>query len=85
MEDVKTEDLPPDLQKLDNAGRKAKVEAASKQRAEIQTQIGKLNREREAFLAAERKKQAVAGAETLDQVICKAIRDQAAHQNFKFE
>jgi hypothetical protein len=85
MEDVKTEDLPPDLKKLDNAGRKAKVEAASKQRAEIQTQIGKLNREREAFLAAERKKQAVARGETLDQVICKTVRDQAAHQNFKFE
>ena len=38
------------------AGRKAKVAEAAKQREEIQAQIGKLNKEREAYLAAERKK-----------------------------
>ena len=48
-------------------------------------QIGKLNREREAFLAAERKKHANQREETLDQVICKTIRAQAGKQNFKFE
>jgi hypothetical protein len=86
LEEVKTEDLPADLQKLDAAGRKAKVAEAAKQREEIQAKIGRLNREREAFLTAERKKQATQQREeTLDQVICRTIRAQAAQQNFKFE
>jgi hypothetical protein len=85
LEEVKTEDLPPEMQKLNDAGRKAKVAEATRQRAEIQAKIGKLNRERETFLAAERKKRATQREETLDQVICKTIRAQAANQNFKFE
>jgi hypothetical protein len=85
LEDLKADDLPEDMRKLDNAGRKARVAEAAKQRAEIQSQIGKLNKEREAFLAQERKKRAGGKEETLDQVVCKTIRDQAARQNFKFE
>ncbi len=85
LEDLKTEDLPEDLRKLDQAGRKAKVEEARKQRAEIQAKILKLNEQREAFLAAERKKQATQKRETLDQVMCKTVRDQASRNNFKFE
>jgi hypothetical protein len=85
LEDVKTEDLPPELQKLDAAGRKAKVSEAAKERAEIQGQILKLNKEREQYLAAERKKRQGTKQDTLDQAITKAIRDQAARQNFKFE
>jgi hypothetical protein len=85
LEDVKSEDLPEDLRKLDQAGRKAKVDEARKEREEIQKKILKLNQEREAFLAAERKKLSSEKQQTLDQVICKAIRDQAARNNFKFE
>jgi hypothetical protein len=85
LEEVKTADLPPEMQKLDAAGRKAKVAEAAKQREEIQAKIAKLNRERESFLAAERKKRATQREDTLDQVICKTIRAQAAQQNFKFE
>jgi hypothetical protein len=85
LEDVKTEDLPPELRTLDERGRKAKVDEAAKQRAEIQGQILKLNKEREAYLAEERKKRQGTKEDTLDQAITKAIRDQAAHRNFKFE
>jgi von Willebrand factor type A domain len=85
LEDVKSEDLPEDLRKLDQAGRKAKVDEARKEREEIQKKILKLNQEREAFLAAERKKVSSEKQQTLDQVTCKAIRDQAARNNFKFE
>jgi von Willebrand factor type A domain len=85
LEDVKSEDLPEDLRKLDQAGRKAKVDEARKEREEIQKKILKLNQEREAFLAAERKKVSSEKQQTLDQVMCKAIRDQAARCNFKFE
>ncbi len=85
LEDVKTEELPEDMQKLDQAGRKAKVEAARKEREDIQKKILKLNQEREAFLAAERKKNSGGREQTLEQAISKAIRAQAARNNFTFE
>jgi hypothetical protein len=85
LEEVKTEDLPPDLRKLDSAGRKAKVAEAARQRAEIQAKILKLNQEREQYLAVERKKQLGAKDDTLDKAVTKAIRDQARRQHFTFE
>ncbi len=85
LEDLKDEDLPPEMAKLDKAARKARVEQAAKERQTIQTRINDLNQKREQFLAAERKKQAGAKDDTLDQAIVKAIRDQATRQHFKFE
>lgn len=85
IDDLKDEDLPEDLRKLDKAGRRSRVEGLTKQRDEIQKQILDLNREREAFLAAERKKLAEGGEETLDTVILKAVREQASRANIQFD
>jgi von Willebrand factor type A domain len=85
LEEVKDEDLPADLRKLDKAARKAKVDEAARQRATIQAQINTLSKDREQFLLVERKKQLGNKADTLDQVIVKAVRDQATRHNFKFE
>ncbi len=85
LEELKDEDLPDDLKKLDKAARKSKVDAAAKQREAIQAQILKLSKEREQFLVVERKKQLGSKADTLDQAIVTTIRDQATRQNFKFE
>jgi hypothetical protein len=85
LEEVGADDLPADLRQLDYAGRKAKVEAAAKRRAEIQAQIFTLNKERHEYLAAESKKQRGAKENTLDQAITRAIRDQAARHDFKFK
>ena len=81
----RTKTFPTDLRKLDKAARKAKVDEAARQRGTIQAQILKLNKEREQFLAGERKKQLGAKEDTLDQAIIKAIRDQATRHNFTFE
>jgi von Willebrand factor type A domain len=85
LDDLSDDDLPTDLRKLDKTARKVKVDEAARQRSEIQAKILQLNKEREQFLAAERKKQVGAHADTLDNAIGKAIRDQAARHNFKFE
>jgi hypothetical protein len=85
LEELKDEDLPADMVKLDKAARQARVEQAAKDRQAIQTRINELNVKREQFLAAERKKQTGAKDDTLDQAIVKAIRNQATRQNFKFE
>ena len=85
LEDIKDEDLPSDLRKLDKAARKAKVDEAAHQRDAMQKRINMLNSEREQYLAAERKKLAGAKDDTLDQAIVKAIREQAARYHFTFE
>jgi hypothetical protein len=85
LEDLKDDELPADFRKLDRAGRKAKVEEAARDRAEIQGKIMTLNKDREKFLAAERAKQAGAKQDTLDQAVVKAIRDQATRCRITFE
>jgi hypothetical protein len=84
IDTVKDEDLPPDLRKLDKAGRKAKVDEAAKRRGELQARILKLNNEREQYLAGERKRLGTK-ENSLDKAMAQAIRDQARIRNFKFE
>ena len=84
LEEVKDEDLPAELRKLDKAGRKAKVDEAAKQREEIQAQDPQTEQgARSSTWPRERKKQAGAKEDTLDQAIVKAIRDQAARQQLQ--
>jgi hypothetical protein len=85
LEDLKDDDLPEDLRKLSKAERLACVNDKSAQRDSVQKRILALHREREAFLAAERKKRAGASEETLDTAILKAVREQAARANIQFE
>jgi hypothetical protein len=85
VEDLKDEDLPDDLRKLDKAGRQARLNDAGKQREGIQKRILDLNKDREEFLAAERKKQVEEGKETLDTAILRAVRDQAARADIRFD
>jgi len=85
LEELKDEDLPPEMAKLDKAARKTKVEAAAKERQTLQTRINELSRRREQFLAAELKKRAGAKDDTLHRAIGKAVREQATRQHFTFE
>jgi hypothetical protein len=80
---LKTEDLPAEMQKLNADERKVYVETKSKERAEMQTKINALNKDREQYVAARMKE--VAGTNTLDAVVISAVREQSAKRNFKFE
>jgi hypothetical protein len=85
LDDMKDEDLPEDLRKLDKAGRQARVDDASKRRESIQKRILDLNQERESFLAAERKQRVEEGKDSLDTAILQAVREQAAQANIRFD
>jgi hypothetical protein len=85
LEELKDDDLPPDMARLDKTARKAKVEAAAKERKTLQSRINELSRQRDRFQAAELKKRAGAKDETLHQAISKAVREQATRQHFSFE
>jgi hypothetical protein len=78
--------LPPAMRELKPEERTAFIEKAAKERASIQEKIVTLNREREAFVAEEMKKQAAqTGEKTLDQVLVEATREQATARGYKFK
>jgi hypothetical protein len=81
---LEPKDLPESLRNLKADELKARIEQASKQRAAIQSQIATLNKEREAFVAEELRKQAGAGAKTLDQVMAETTRSQASALGYTF-
>src|SRR5262249_42728349 len=85
MDDLKDEDLPKEMRGLSQAQRKARVDEMNRKRDAIQKKIARLNSERETYLAAERKKRAADAKETLDSAIVKAIREQAARLDYRFE
>jgi hypothetical protein len=83
LEAVKTKDLPPDLQKLTPADRRARVEAKAQERARLQARIQELEAERKRYLAQIRR--ADAGVASLDEVMMEALRDQAACRGFALQ
>jgi hypothetical protein len=84
LEDVKKEDLPKEMQDMSTEERKAYVEQKTKERAQIQQKIQKLNKARKKHIAEQMKKQAKDG-KTLGSAAIQAIRKQAEKKNFKFE
>ena len=60
------------------------IESAAKNRAAIQSQIMELNKQREAHIAAELKKQAASGSQTLDEALVETTRAQASALGYKF-
>jgi TolB-like protein len=82
-EELKTEQLPEELQKMDKAEREKYLEQKVAERRKIQEEIGRLQVQRKAYLAAEEKK--AAGASTLDRAMIDSIRRQATTRGYKFE
>lgn len=80
---VKPEDLPKEYQQLDEAALQKLVEEKSTERERIQSEIKKLNEAREQFLADKAVERGE--ADTLDAVIGKAVREQAAKVKIEFK
>lgn len=81
---IPVDELPAEMRDLTPAARTAYVEKAGKRRADIQSQIVALNSQREAHVAAETKKLADQGVQTLDQALIETARSQAAALGYKF-
>jgi hypothetical protein len=82
LDEVKTEDLPNDLQKLPAADRKKEVEHRLAERQQIRDQIVSLNKQRDAYIAAERKKQS-GGQTGFDAAVASALKEQLARRGIK--
>jgi hypothetical protein len=83
LEQVKTDALPAEMQKMNEEERKEFIGKKAKERTELQARIQSLVGEREKFVADQRKQQA--GTNTLDAVVITAVREQAGKRQFKFE
>lgn len=83
LEDVKKDDLPETMREMTPEERKKYVARQMEERKRIQKEIGELNKEREAYVAAEEKK--AGGAPTLGDAVRKAARVQAEKAGFEFK
>lgn len=83
MEELREEDLPQEMKKMNLDQRKQYVDKKQKEREEIQKKIAKLKKDRDKYVAEKRRK--IAGEQTLDEAIVEAVRSQAKKKNYKFE
>ena len=81
LSEVKTEQLPEEMKTMTEQERKEYIAAKKAEREAIQTQIGQLAAEREAYLAKHRQEQ----GETLGNALVHAIRKQAEAKGFSFD
>ncbi|HMJ07374.1 MAG TPA: vWA domain-containing protein [Pyrinomonadaceae bacterium] len=81
LEDVKKEDLPEDLQKMTIPERKKEVDRRIAERQKMRAEILELSKQRDAFIAAERKK---GGKENgFDSAVAVALREQLLRRGIK--
>ena len=64
---------------------KAHIAAMQDKRSKIQKEIQDLSKERDRYVAEERKKLAEDGEDTLDKAMIKAIREQGNAKGYTFE
>ncbi|MCP4440977.1 MAG: VWA domain-containing protein [Aureispira sp.] len=85
LEGIKEEELPEEMQKMDKEERKEYVGKKSKERNAIQKEIQELSTQRNKYIATEHKKMSTGTKNTLDEVMIKAVREQAEAKKFKFD
>lgn len=81
LQDVKAEDLPAPLQKMPEAERRVEVEKRIAERKKIRDEILSLSKQRDAFIAAERKRTGKAGG--FDSAVQTALGEQLAKRGIK--
>lgn len=83
LEEVKEKDLPQEMKGMTKEEQKSYIDEKAKEREDLQTQINDLNKKRQDFIT--KKQQENAETLTLDNVMLKAIREQAEAKEFKVE
>jgi hypothetical protein len=83
LEEVKREELPEALRKLDTAGLRAHVDSQRQKRESLQKEIEVLGRERDAFVRQELQKMAAGGQSVFEQVVRQCVLQQAEAKGFR--
>jgi Mg-chelatase subunit ChlD len=82
LEEVKTEDLPDELQKLTPAERQKEVERRMSERKKMREEIVTLSKQRDEFITVERKKSS-GGQSGFDSAVASALKEQMARKGIK--
>jgi Mg-chelatase subunit ChlD len=82
LDDVKTEDLPDDLQKLSPAERQKEVQRRLAERQKMRDEIVSLSKQRDEYILAERKKQS-GGQNGFDAAVASALKEQLSRKGIK--
>jgi von Willebrand factor type A domain len=78
LEDIKKEELPPELQKLpNNKERQAYLDNLEKKRGEIQKEVIELDKKRNDYIAKKRAEDAKSGKNAFDSQVLEMLRGQA--------
>jgi len=85
IEEMATEELPPEMQALNEDERKKFVEELAGKRERISVEIDELGKERQAYIAIERAKLAESDEQGLDEAMLKGLRDLARKKGFEFD
>ena len=85
IEDLKKEELPEELRKMSTEELKKFVAKNEEKRTSIQEKIKSLNKQRQDFIAKERKKLAGGKKNTLDEAMIATVRSQAEKKKYVFE
>ncbi|MDQ3648847.1 MAG: VWA domain-containing protein [Acidobacteriota bacterium] len=83
LEAVKDEDLPNDLRKLSPEARRKETDRRLDERRRIRAEIVSLSKQRDAFLAASRKKQSSDTRGGFDTAVAVALKEQMARRGIK--
>ena len=81
VEGIKTENLPEDLQKLSVAERKKAIEKRIAERKAIRAEIVTLSKQRDEFVAAERRKKGASSG--FDTAVAQALKEQLLRKGIK--
>jgi hypothetical protein len=83
LDSVKEEDLPADLRKLSPDARKQEIEKRLAERRDLRVQIVSLSKQREEFIATERKKQNGGKQSGFDAAVATALKEQLSRKGIK--
>ena len=82
LDEVKAEDMPADIRKLSAAERRKEVERRLDERRKIREEIVTLKKQRDEYVAAERRKQA-GGQTGFDAAVASALKEQLARKGIR--
>lgn len=83
MDAIKEENLPDDLRKLPAAARKKEIERRLEERKKLRAEIVSLSKQRDAYIAAERKKLTGGKQQGFDAAVASALKAQMARKRIK--
>jgi len=85
LDSVEDDRLPEPMRDMSKGERKAYIEKAANERKNKQSEILALSKEREAYVAEQRKKQSENSVSTVEDALISAVRKQGENKSFEFK